>query len=230
MKNASIKNIVIASLIGLSVFIPGLAQAATFVISPDQAYSVGDTMYIPVAVNPEGTTIYTASLNANFTPDTFTVKSFTINDAWLPLKQPGYDALDNNSGNLIKTGGYPGGISSLTNFGTITGKAMKAGAASFTVNANSIILDSNNANKLTGSRTIAFAIKPAVSRPVRIPVNSNVKSTTTQATSSNANSNIAAAEATIPLSLAIWILAAVIIIAGIVIYFVNARHQIHPGK
>ncbi len=153
-----------ALIIGLSFAFPLAASAATFNVSPSSGtYNIGDTVTLNVSVNPAGSTIYTAMLDARFSPANFEVVSFTLNDALLPLKQAGYDALDNGGGILTKTGGYSGGITSTASFGTIVLRAKSAGSATFTVADSSKLLDGNNADQQSGSQTSTFSIiaKPA---------------------------------------------------------------------
>jgi hypothetical protein len=162
---------------GLLFAIPLAASAATFNVSPSSgSYNTGDTVTLNVSVNPAGSTIYTAMLDARFSPANFEVVSFTLNDALLPLKQSGYDALDNTNGILTKTGGYTGGLSSTASFGTVVLKAKNTGSATFTIADSSKLLDGNNADQQSGTQTATFSIvaKPT---PVITPVQTPVKTT-----------------------------------------------------
>lgn len=167
-----------ALIIGLSFVLPLAANAATFNVSPSSGtYNTGDTVTLNVSVNPAGSTIYTAMLDARFSTANFEVVSFTLNDALLPLKQSGYDALDNASGILTKTGGYSGGLTSTASFGTIVLRAKSAGSATFTVADSSKLLDGSNADQQSGAQTSTFTIatKPAPEvKPVATQSNTTV--------------------------------------------------------
>lgn len=144
--------------------LPMSAIAASFSISPASgSYTVGDTIRLTVNVSPEGTPIYTAMLDARFATDVFEIVSFTLNDSMLPLRQSGYDALDNNGGVLTKTGGYTGGVNATTFFGTVVLRAKSAGSGNFTVVDNSKLLDSSNVDRQSGAQVLTFIVSaPAV--------------------------------------------------------------------
>jgi hypothetical protein len=162
------KIFIIASLMFV---LPFVTSAASFVITPSSgSYTNGDTVTLHISVDPAGSAIYAAMLNANFSPSTFEVVSFTLNDSMLAVKQAG-DSVDNVNGTLVKTGGYTGGVSSVTPFGTLVLKAKGNGAATFTANSSSKLLDSNNTNKQNGSQTASFIVvnKTPVVTPVVAP-------------------------------------------------------------
>lgn len=160
----------ITFVIGAVFALPAVAGAASFIVAPaNGSYKAGDTVSLNVSVNPSGSTIYTALLDARFTVETFEVVSFTLNDNLLPLKASGYDALDNTKGVLTKTGGYTGGITSTAPFGTIVLRAKKAGSATFTVSDTSKLLDGNNANKQSGTQTMTYSISAVQSAPQTVP-------------------------------------------------------------
>ena len=156
------KNTIIP-IIGLMLAAPFAANAATFVVAPHAgSYSVGDTITLTVSVDPTGgSALYTSMLDARFSPDTLQVESFTLNDALLPLKEPGYDAIDNAAGILTKTGGYTGGIQSVSPFGTIVLRAKSAGTGTFSVGSGSMLLAANGSNQFTGAQSLSFTITPA---------------------------------------------------------------------
>ncbi len=174
-----IKIIITTIFLGIITIFPNTIFAANFTLSPTKlSYTVGDIITIPVSVNPNGVTIYTVSLNMNIPSDLLSIQSFTMNDAWMPLKQAGYDSIDNINGVLIKTGGYPGGFNSTTAFGRITLKAKKAGTASIVLNSTSNILDKDNLNKNSGSQTIILTINPLVKKVIVPPPTSTVPAET----------------------------------------------------
>lgn len=208
-----------AFVLGLSFLFPLAANAASFVVSPASgSYTAGNTITLQVSVNPAGATIYTAMLDARFSPETFEVVSFTLNDALLPLKQSGYDALNNTTGVLTKTGGFTG-ITSTASFGTIVLRAKASGSGTFTVADSSKLLDGSNVDQQNGAQTNTYSIAAApapkavetpssapttVSKPVSTkatPVTTPSSSTTTEATTTQA-----AAVATSGQNVGVWAL------------------------
>ena len=133
--------------------LPVLANAATFTFSPASATLVpGQTLSVKVYAAPAaGEKIYTSKLASTFPANLASVISFTQASNWMSLVQPGYDALDNTNGSLIKTAGYAGGLTESKLFGTFVFKAKKAGVIKFNVTNDSLMLDQSNANKFTGS-------------------------------------------------------------------------------
>ena len=171
---------IISFVFGLALVLPVAASAASFVVTPSSgSYTVGDTIMLTVSANPAGSTIYTAMLDARFSSDTFEVSSFTLNDSLLPLKQSGYDALDNTNGILTKTGGFTGGITATASFGVIVLRAKAAGTGTFTVADTSKLLDSNNTDQQSGTQTASFAIAP---KPVAQAVPVQTTQTPSQST------------------------------------------------
>ena len=76
--------------IGFAFTLPFVASAASFVVTPSSgSYTTGDLVTLNIAVNPSGSTVYTAMLDAQFSAGTFEIVSFSFKDSMLPLKQPG---------------------------------------------------------------------------------------------------------------------------------------------
>lgn len=161
----------ILTLIISFIAMPCLASAASFTIAPTTgSYVVGDTIVLNFSVDPEGSPVYTAMLDAQFSPSVFQVVSFSLNDNIMALRQAGYDTLDNTKGVLIKTGGYPGGIESPTSFGKLVLRVRGAGVGVVTVRDDSKILDSSNRDLQKGTQAVSFTIaeskKPAINEPI----------------------------------------------------------------
>jgi|SRR3989344_2336478 len=228
-----------AFVIGLSFIFPLAANAASFVVSPASgSYTAGNTVTLQVSVNPAGATIYTAMLDARFSPETFEVVSFTLNDVLLPLKQSGYDALNNVTGVLTKTGGFTG-ITSTASFGTIVLRAKTSGSGIFTVADSSKLLDGSNADQQSGAQTTSYSItiapevQPAQNTTVEKPKTTKtttaktaaVSDTKKAATSTEATSTQAAAVAQAgSFGLSGWISIALALIAAFGLgYFAGTR-------
>lgn len=209
---------IITLLIGLTLTLPIVASAASFAVtSSTTTYKVGDAITVNVSVNPAPSTNYTAMFDASFSTDTLEVVSFTMNDKMLALRQTGYDALDNSKGLLIKTGGYPGGINSLSPFGTLVLRAKKEGVGTLTVNDNSKLLNANNVDEQIGSQVISFNIeKYVIPQQVKIiPV--TPKATTTVIATTTETQNIKASDLLTVNNLLIAIVMLLVIIIGLIV-------------
>ncbi len=129
-----------------------VANAGNVYLAP-QSVSVkaGQTFNVTVSVDPAGATIYTAVINVKYPADLVEIKGFTQSGSWMTLNQTGYDLIDNTNGSLIKTAGYPKGLSNTATFGVVSFKAKKDGTGTISVTNTTKLLDSVNADARTGS-------------------------------------------------------------------------------
>jgi len=111
----------------------------------------GQSFNLTISVNPQDIKNYTVKTEITFPADLLQIKSFSFGSNWMALTQTGYDLIDNTNGVLIKTAGYPGGISSAITFGTISFSAKKAGTGTIKLGANSLALDSQSNNVFDGA-------------------------------------------------------------------------------
>jgi hypothetical protein len=180
-------------LVGLVALFPTVGFASTAYFSPS-AISVkpGQVVSVTVIVGPQGQSAYTAKIGVSFPANLLSVSSFTQASGWLPLTQPGYDAVDNSNGTLVKTGGMAGGLSSPQAFGTITFVAKAAGTAIISINGSTQILNSSSQNTFAGGGQASISISQPAAQPVETPVTQptqskpnparNLKTNKTQAT------------------------------------------------
>lgn len=161
MNKTFLKNILIA----LGLFFAPLAFASTVDLSPTTVnVEPGETFTIQVYVNPQSAT-YSAKVELKYPADLLKVNSFVIDDTWMALKQPGYDAIDNVSGTLLKSGGYPGGFTNKILFGTVVFGAIKAGSATISVGSNTNIPNNSNVNTLVVSpSTVVSIVAPVITQ------------------------------------------------------------------
>ena len=163
-----------------AMFLATSALAATNVSFSPASIKVtsGQNFNVAVTVNPQGINNYTAKIELDYPADILEVKSFSFGSNWMALSQAGYDLIDNTNGVLIKTAGYPGGLSQTANFGTVSFYAKKAGSGTIKVDSGSLALDANNQNVISGSPEVAFTVtapapvvpKPATPTPAVTPV------------------------------------------------------------
>jgi len=138
------------TILAMMFLTPALASAATVTFAPTSvAVTAGQMVSVNVVVDPQGTA-YTAKVALSFPPSLLSVSSFSQASGWMPLSQPGYDSVDNNSGSLVKTAGMTGGFSAPRTFGTVTFIARANGVATISVNGATQILNASNQNTFSG--------------------------------------------------------------------------------
>lgn len=131
----------------------------------------GQQFTVSVAIDPAGVKNYTAKIELQFPPSLLEVRSFLFDSGLIPLPQPGYDLINNSSGVVIKTAGYPGGVSSRARFGSATFVAKKTGIATIKVGGSSFVLDAQNQNVINTQpvRTIVTISRGVVVERFDIP-------------------------------------------------------------
>jgi hypothetical protein len=182
------KNI-LYSIFAIALAVPAMASAATFSFAPTTAtYAPSKTFSVAVFVNPSaGETITTAKLSLKIPADMLEVVSFTPTTGWIALPLPGSDLVDNVNGKLIKTGGYPAKVTSVKQFGTIVFKTKASGSANISTNADSMLIDTTNADKYVSANGPVFTIAKPAPKPKPKPTvttKPKVEKTTTAETTS----------------------------------------------
>ena len=154
----------------LALALPASVSAASISLSPSTvSVTPGKTFTVTLTAVPSGAKVYTARANVSFDPALVSVSGFDLASDWLALKAGGYDLVDNTNGSLIKTAGYPGGVTAPTVFGTVTFTAKAAGTAAISVTGQSMMLDDNNKNALSGTQGSAVATIAAATAPAPAP-------------------------------------------------------------
>ncbi|MFZ2621434.1 MAG: cohesin domain-containing protein [Minisyncoccia bacterium] len=175
---------IITTIAVLGTLIPALTFAKTdvSVVASTKTVKVGDVITVTIALNPAGESAYTSKVAVSFPVDMLQATGFTFAPSWLSLSQPGYDLMDNTTGSLIKTAGYPNGLATSATFGTATFKAVKAGTATIAVNSGTMIYDQNNQNVFSGLQNSAqITINAVVITPVTTPAVTPKTTVTNQA-------------------------------------------------
>lgn len=172
MKNHNAKIKILAILFSTFYFLTaGSALAATLSLSPaNVSVTQGQTFSMSVALNPQGQASYTVKVELSYPAALLEVQSFTFANGWLPLTQSGYDLVDNTNGRLIKTAGYPGGVSGPSTFGTVSFRAKTSGSGNIALTANSLAFDANSQNTLTSLPVSAvLAVSALAATPALTP-------------------------------------------------------------
>jgi len=162
------KNILTITLatLGLLAFC-NITLAATVVsLSPSSiSISPGQSFNVSVSVNPQGINNFVEKIELKYPADILQVNSFTLGSAWMALTQTGYDLTDNTNGVLLKSAGYPSGLSSATNFGTVSFSAKKAGKGIISIGGNSVAFEANSQSAINGSPISVAITAPTVVAP-----------------------------------------------------------------
>ncbi len=148
------------------LFTPLLLSAASITLSGTNSIQVGKTYVLTIGVDPTGQKIYTVKAAFSYPSEMLSVTSFTFSDAWIPLSQPGYNEINNDTGKMIKTGGYPSGLSSPVVFGMVRFIGLKEGMATVAINDDSAILDSQSKNILTGKGRLSLTLVPTEQKKI----------------------------------------------------------------
>lgn len=160
MKKIYIVTILVGIVLGMSAYAASLSLSP-LVVNVKQ----GQTFSTVVSINPQGKT-YTAKVELKFPADLLSVQSFTLAPNWMALTQDGYDSINNTNGTIIKTAGYPKGLSVSTVFGTVVFKAKKTGTGSISIGSGSLALGADNKNTLAGNSgpvSVTIAAAPMIS-------------------------------------------------------------------
>jgi len=148
---------------------PALA-ATTFSFSPSSiSIRAGDIYNLKVIVHPHGVKNYTVMAQIQYPADLLEIKTFNFGNGWTALSQSGYDLIDNKNGLLIKTAGYPGGISDSVIFGTISFAAKKAGDGVIRANGDSLAFDATSQNVFVGPLAQTVVLKAVQQAPAPAP-------------------------------------------------------------
>ncbi len=228
---------VITTLGVFAVALPAFAATtASFVPTPIKV-ATGQQFNVVVMVNPQGVKNYAEKVEVDYPANLLQVISFTPGNSWMTLQQPGYDSINNNTGVMIKTAGYPTGFSSQTLFGTILFTAKKAGSGTIAIDNQSIAFKAGaQTTTLTGTPapfTISVATVPAASTtPAALAPVSTVNgqaiatATTPAGLASTANSQLAAAAANAGgVAYWVWILLVIAIILVIVLFILYRNRK-----
>jgi hypothetical protein len=178
MKKITLTSIA-AIVLGTILFaVPALAATTASLTPVRVKVAAGQQFNVVVAVNPNGTSNYAEQLQINYPANLLQVTAFNLGSGWMALTQSGYDSTDNVNGILIKTAGYPSGITSQTPFGTITFTAEKSGSGAITIGSGSQAFQKSSQTAITGTGA-SFVVTTATF----------IHRTTTTATANTASSS-----------------------------------------
>jgi len=154
--------------LGVLFWVMPTLTSANVLLSPSNIDTApGEVFNIIISIDPQGIKNYTAKTELEYSADLLEVKSFNFGSNWMVLFQEGYDLIDNEQGLLIKSAGYPGGLSSTAIFGTVSFLSKKAGSGTIAIGDNSFVLDSTNQNVIgdKSSRTSVAVVAPVYVEP-----------------------------------------------------------------
>ena len=120
---------------------------------------VEDTTATVYVVPQQNETVYTAKAVIAFDETALTVQNITFTPKWMPLSQEGYDSFVN--GQIIKTAGYPKGITQKTALLTFSVTKKTSGLGVIAIEGTSALYDANGANIATsfGGATLGSVVE-----------------------------------------------------------------------
>ena len=190
------RKILISVFLFLAIVVPQITLASAISLrSSTSTTEPGKTFSLSIYANGSGVASYTAGVTLKFPADLVSVESFNYSGPWIPITASGYDTINNTSGSLIKTAGYPNGFTNEVLVGTALLKVKKAGTITLTTDQASYILDvdSNSTLKTYGSFSITSSTpvvkttpppstptppvttKPVVKKPATTPTSVDTK-------------------------------------------------------
>ncbi len=132
-----------------SLFRPFPVFASSFVFEKKVlTIPVGQTVTMPIIVDPNGEQQYTVRLLLRFPPEVLEMTAVTLDPRWIALAQSGYDFFDPVHGTLTKTGGFPKGFLVPQVFGSVTFRAKRVGEAVIDIGGQSFVLNAEGENTL----------------------------------------------------------------------------------
>lgn len=158
---------------GIALWTMPVFAATSISFSPTAINSAPDKQFtLSITVNPQGAKNYAEKIELNFPADLLKVVSFNQSNGWMALTEAGYDSIDNTKGIVIKSAGYPSGISSPSLFGTVTFQIKKSGAGMIKIGNNSLAFEASNQNPISGNGVSVNSELPVV-KTVVAPIKTN---------------------------------------------------------
>jgi hypothetical protein len=136
--------------------IPVFASPLSSSLSGNQNVKIGDIVRVTVSFTANsGTPIYTASSDIKYDSSALSFGSASFNSAWLPISKSPYELSE--SGHLVRTAGYPSGLSSGATFATFTFTALKAGTTNISLTGG-LALDQDNNDLGVAAKTLTVNV------------------------------------------------------------------------
>jgi len=208
----------------LAAMSPVLAHASTNVAlnALSQSVKAGQQVTVTIAVQPSAI-IYTSKISLSYSSDLLQETGFTLASNWMALSQSGYDNVDPISGTIIKTAGYPGGLSNAAVFGTVTFTAKESGTAHIAVAQGTQILDANNQNNFNNAlNLVAISIAAqAAPTPASQPTTTAIVTPSLSANSASSPlTSLSAAAGSTGLDYMTYVIILIIVVIVIIGYFI----------
>ena len=162
-----------SGILGVVVLASPVLADSTISFSPANIdVTQGENFALVILVNPHDVKNGTVKLELEYPAELLEVKSFIFADGWMSsFTNSEYDLIDNTNGILIRTAGYPGGISSVKVFGFVLFSAKETGTGVIKIGNNSFIRNAENENVLSEivAQTFVTITAPAFIQPL-VPV------------------------------------------------------------
>jgi hypothetical protein len=141
--------------------LPALFYASSFDVN------VGETVSFDLKVNPS-TAVYTVGATLNYDPVTLSFQDASVDKTWLPLSRAPYEVTDTASGKVVRTAGYPQGLTGVTPFTHYVFKAIAPGDTKVVISGG-MALDADNNDAGLQNKVITIHVhgknQPATEEP-----------------------------------------------------------------
>lgn len=227
--------IVLAVVCALVAMQSAYAASGSLGLSPaTKSVKAGQTFTVTVSAVPSGGSVYTVKANMQYPANLVEVTGFSFAEGWFQLTQAGYDLVDNTSGTLIKTAGFPGGVSAAKTFGTVTFRAKAAGTATINTTGLSQMLDAANNNLYSGGGTSVVTISAAAPKSTVSPAATGQVTASPSATPTVEPEETASpsaglqAAAILGLSARTWLIIIAVVVIALILYKLMRRRSEPP--
>lgn len=147
--------------------LPYIASAASFELdATTTSISVGESTTVTMSVSSDAASVYTAQAILSFDENVLEIENIVFSKGWIPLSQPGHN--EEIVGRIIKTAGFPGGVTSKTAFLTFSVRKVSSGVGVISVESTSKIYNKESVNIADVFDTQVFpatAVAPVASLP-----------------------------------------------------------------
>lgn len=100
----------------------------------------------------------TFKLGLRFSPEQLQAGKWEFADGWLSVSRPGYDLIDNKTGLIIKTAGFPGCWTGKKLIGTMTFIAKTSSIGKIDISQKTYALDQRSNNVFTGNSEVKVTV------------------------------------------------------------------------
>lgn len=199
--------------------LPFVVSAASFELVADN--DLAETTQVTLYVTPDEETVYTAKAVVAFDEKTLSVSDIAVANGWIALSQSGYDSQEN--GQIIKTAGFPGGITEKTALLTFTATKASDGVSIIAIEGTSFVLNAESENVVQSLDVLTLGTPSAAVLPTEFTLSEAESTGEVTAPLPEVTDRIALPAAVVTVGAELAVVPAVIgllvLLAGFAVYF-----------